>query len=154
MSEFSLATTNPFEGNKAEVIKNEMDFAGEVVGGGKKCYSSFSVETMEDKKKIYNITNNPDKSLKDCIGETIELKDIYVESVECIGEDGEVNVCPRSILIDTNNVSYGCVSTGIFHALKRIISIFGEPTYPEGLKVKVKQISKKANRSVLTLLIE
>ena len=116
-----------------------------------KSFCSMAVTSNEERKALYRAMNNPDKRLKDCINLTINVRDIYVETVELTNpETGELLPNQRIVLIDTDGVSYQCVSVGIFSALKKLIQLFGAPTWDDGLPVVVKQINKK-DRSMLTL---
>lgn len=114
-------------------------------------FCSMKAETQEDKTKLYNAMNNPDKRLGDCINMQIKAKDLYVEVVNCTNEEtGEVTACPRIVIIDDKGVSYQCVSIGIYSAIKKIIQVFGAPTWHSPVKLEVKQITK-GNRKMLTL---
>lgn len=114
-------------------------------------FCSMKAETVEEKTKLYNAMNNPEKRLGDCINMTIKAKDLYVEIVNCTNEEtGEVTACPRIVIIDDKGVSYQCVSIGIYSAIKKIIQIFGAPTWKTPVNLEVKQITKGA-RKMLTL---
>ena len=115
-------------------------------------YCSLVATTEDEKLTLYNAMNNPDKRLADMINEKISVKDVFVEVVKCENrETGEKQSCPRIVLIDSNGVGYQCVSIGIFSALKKLFSVFGEPgTWSTPVTVKVKQISK-GDRKMLTL---
>lgn len=115
-------------------------------------YYSIVPETQEEKIALYNAINNPDKRLGDHINMVIEVKDILVEVVQLEQEEtGELQNCPRIIIIDSKGTSYQCVSVGIFSALKRIMTLFGEPrTWKAPIKIKVLQTTK-GERKMLTL---
>ena len=62
-------------------------------------------------------------------------------------------IAPRIVLIDSDGVSYGCVSGGIYSILKRIISIFGEPsTWEKPKNVEVVQIPSRKNAGTILSL--
>lgn len=113
-------------------------------------YTSFRGETAAEKAQLFKIMNTPKYKVSDCINKTILLKDLYVEMVSCTNEQtGEVSVGPRIVLIDKDNEGYQCVSTGILSALKKLMQIYGEPTWDEPLPIKIIQL-KKGARSILT----
>ena len=118
-------------------------------------YCSMAATTAEEKADLYNAMNAPANRLKDCINEVIEIKDVYVEVVHCTNtETGERVPVPRTVLIDSNGIGYQAVSSGIFNALKKLFSIFGEPhTWAAPIKVKIKQICKSATNNILTFEI-
>lgn len=114
-------------------------------------YTSMKAETKDEKAAMFNAMNNPDKRLADCINMQIKAKDLYIEVVNCTNEEtGEVNACPRIVIIDEKGVSYQAVSIGIYSALKKVIQVFGEPTWIEPVTLEVKQVTKGAKK-MLTL---
>lgn len=114
-------------------------------------FCSMTAKTDEEKARLYNAMNNPDKRLSDCINMQIKAKDLYIEVVQCTNEEtGEITNCPRIVIIDEKNVSYQCVSVGIYSALKKIIQVYGAPTWKTPVKMEVKQINK-GTRKMLTL---
>lgn len=116
-------------------------------------FSSLTAETDDEKAKLFNAINNPEKRLADCINMTIKAKDLYIEVVNCTNEEtGEVTPCPRIVIIDEKGVSYQAVSLGIYSALKKVIQIFGTPTWHNPIALEVKQVTK-GQRKMLTLNI-
>lgn len=114
-------------------------------------FSSLVAVTDDEKADMFNAVNNPDKRLADCINMTINAKDLFIEVVNCTNEEtGEITACPRIVIVDDKKVSYQAVSVGIYSALKKIIQIYGAPTWDKPIKLMVKQITK-GNRKMLTL---
>lgn len=114
-------------------------------------YCSMKPETFEDRAKLFKAMNNPDKRIGDCINMTIDVVDVYVEVVSCTNtETGEVTECPRIVLIDKDGVAYQAVSVGVFSALRKLFSVFGEPSaWSQPLPVTVKQVTR-GERKMLT----
>ena len=116
-------------------------------------FTSMSAQTVDEKKALFNAMNNPEKRVADMIGKEIVIRDVFVESVDMVNEEtGEVTIAPRIVLVDVKGVSYQCVSTGIFSALKKLFQIFGMPTWENGIKTEVAQI-QKGKRNILTLRV-
>lgn len=114
-------------------------------------YCSMVADTPEEKATLFNAMNNPDERIADHINETIAVKDLYCEVVQCVNQEtGEVSTCPRIVLIDDKGKSYASVSLGIYSAMKKLMSIYGQPTWDKPIKVKVMQISK-GTRKMLSL---
>lgn len=114
-------------------------------------YCSMVADTPEEKVTLFNAMNNPDERIADHINETIAVKDLFCEVVQCANQEtGEVSVCPRIVLIDDKGKSYASVSLGIYSAMKKLMSIYGQPTWDKPIKVKVMQISK-GTRKMLSL---
>ena len=115
-------------------------------------YCSIKPTTTEEKKALYNMMNSSDERLADCINQVIKVKDLYIESVEVKNEEGITSIAPRIILMDTEGRTYASVSVGIYNSLRKLIQVFGEPTWPEGIAVKVVQHTK-GNRKMLSLVM-
>lgn len=114
-------------------------------------FCSMMADSAQDKAKLFNAMNNPDERLSDCINKRIKAKDLYVEIVNCTNEEtGEVTACPRIVIIDDQGKSYQAVSIGIYSALKKVIQVYGSPTWETPVTLEVKQITKGA-RKMLTL---
>lgn len=114
-------------------------------------FCSMIATTADEKAKLFNAMNNPDARLADCINMTIKARDLFVEIVECTNQEtGEVTRAPRIVIIDEQGKGYQAVSVGIFSALKKIIQVYGQPTWETPVKMQVKQVTK-GNRKMLTL---
>lgn len=153
-NEFALVNTESGEVTTTPAVQRYDDDERMIVDLTERTtsYCSLVATTEDEKLTLYNAMNNPDKRLADMINEKISVKDVFVEVVKCENrETGEKQSCPRIVLIDTNGIGYQCVSIGIFSALKKLFSVFGEPgTWSNPVTVKVKQISK-GDRKMLTL---
>ena len=114
-------------------------------------FCSIKEDSLEAKKLVYNASNNPTHKIDDYINKEIALKDVFVEIIELANENtGELEQAPRIVLIDDKGESYQCVSTGIFGSIKKLMAIFGEPTWEEPIHVVVKQVKVKRG-TMLTL---
>lgn len=114
-------------------------------------FCSIKEDSLEAKKLVYNASNNPTHKIDDYINKEIALKDVFVEIIELANENtGDLEQAPRIVLIDDKGESYQCVSNGIFGSLKKLMAIFGEPTWEEPIHVVVKQVKVKRG-TMLTL---
>ncbi|UWI18494.1 MAG: Single-stranded DNA-binding protein [Bacteriophage sp.] len=114
-------------------------------------FCSIKEDSLEAKKLVYNASNNPTHKIDDYINKEIALKDVFVEIIELANENtGELEQAPRIVLIDDKGESYQCVSNGIFGSLKKLMAIFGEPTWEDSIHVVVKQVKVKRG-TMLTL---
>ena len=105
-------------------------------------FCSIQGGTKEAKVAVFNASNNPDHKVGDYINKIIVVKDVLAEQIELTNEEtGEVEPAVRVVLIDVKGESYQAVSMGIFNALKKAIAIFGSPTWEDGLKCLIKQVS-------------
>ena len=115
-------------------------------------FCSLKCETPAEKVAFFNAMSNPDKHLGDCINLSIIVKDMFAEEIELTNETtGEVETGVRIVLIDDKGVSYQSVAKGVYSACKRLIAIFGMPTWEKGIKIVVRQIPVKKG-SLLTLI--
>ena len=116
-------------------------------------FCSLKAETPEEKATLFRIMNSPEKRISDCINQTILVKDVYCEVVQVTNkETGEVNTCPRVVLVDKDGIGYQSVSFGIYGSLKKLFQVYGVPTWEEPVPVKVIQISREKNK-ILNLTI-
>lgn len=130
-----------------EVVEKSNIMSDEALGH----FYSMTAETTEQKIALYNAINTPDARLSDSINMEIKIKDLLVEIIELADQNtGEMIKVPRTIIVDTEGKTYQCVSIGVFSSLKRIINLFGEPTWEQGVPVTVKQITK-GQKSLLSL---
>lgn len=114
-------------------------------------FYSFVPEDNAGKIKLFNAINNPDERLADHINMTIPVKDVLIEIVELVQESsGELEKCPRIILIDDKGKTYQAVSIGIMNGLKKLFKLFGPPTWETPVKLRVKQVTK-GEKKMLTL---
>lgn len=117
-------------------------------------FCSLVANTPKEKALLFKAMNNPDKRVGDCINMEIKVKDLFCEVVNCTNQDtGEISTCPRIVLIDDKGVGYQAVSIGIYSAVKKLIQIFGQPTWDEPVTLIVKQITK-GDRKILTFDIK
>ena len=120
-----------------------------------KMYCSIVADTDDAKKKLFNALETCDALLNDCIGQEINLKDIYVEEREIIDDEtGEVKNKYRTILFDENGQTYATGSYGIYNIIKKIVSIYGLPqTWENPVKVKVSKRPIGNGKQSLTLTL-
>lgn len=134
-----------------EENKNELSlFAGVKA----QTFCSKLAEKEEEKKELFNALETCDALLNDCVGQEITIKDIFCEEKEVIDEEtGELKKKYRTILFDINGQTYATGSYGIFNVIKKLISIYGLPTWQEGIKVKVAKRPIGNGKSSLTLTL-
>ena len=118
-------------------------------------YCSKLVKTEEEKKQLFNALETCDALLNDCVGQEINIKDIYCEEKQVVdNETGEIKIKFRTIIFDESGQTYATGSYGIFNVLKKIISIYGLPTtWEKPLKVKVAKRPIGNGKQSLTLVI-
>lgn len=117
-------------------------------------WSSLKTDSPEEKAKFYNVMNNPEKRVAQMIGKVIKVKDVFVEVIELTNsETGEVQQCPRTVLIDDKGIGYQAVSMGVFSAIKKLFDVFGTPDkWSQPIALEVQQI-QKGNRNILTFKV-
>ena len=110
-------------------------------------FCSMAANTPEEKANLFNATNNPAHRIADYINSTIYVKDVFCEIVNVTNrETGEVSQCPRVVLIDDKGEGYQAVSFGVFSALKKLMQVYGLPTWEPAIPIQVQQISKGTNK--------
>ena len=118
-------------------------------------YCSKIAESEKEKKELFNALESCDALLNDCVGQEIEIKDIYVEEKQVVDEEtGEMKTKYRTILFDENGQTYATGSYGIYNVLKKIVQIYGLPeSWEKPLKVKVAKRPIGNGKQSLTLTL-
>lgn len=111
-------------------------------------YCSMQVTDEKSASMLFKAMNQPDDSLGDHINETIDVTNIFIQSVAMANEQtGEMNVVPRIVLFDVEGKTYVTVSRGIYNALKNMCAIVGTPeTWKAPVTIKVGQRQIKERR--------
>lgn len=132
--------------NALAVINEQMDTA--------KSYYSGSAETFDEKRRLVNAMSNPDFRIADFINKTINVVDVYVEMSAVTSQTtGELVEIPRVVLIDDKGKSYASLSFGVFNSLKKIISVFGLPTWKDAIPIEVVRV-QKGDRQIYNLTVK
>lgn len=130
--------------------KNELTLFN---GNGGRTYCSKITNSEEDKKELFNALETCDALLNDCVGQEIDIKDVYCEEHEIPDENGELHKKYRTILFDMNGQTYATGSYGVFNIMRKLMAIYGMPTWEKGLKVKVTKRPIGNGKSTLTLTL-
>lgn len=130
-------------------------------------FCTMDLDEKENMVALYNSLQECDVKLNDIKGSTIEIKDIYVERKEVAERDGatgEILIDEetgdiitktkfRTILFGTDGKTYVSAAYGIFNSLKTIISIFGNPSKENPIKVKVGTRKLRSGKESLVLTV-
>lgn len=135
-----------------EENKNEITLFS---GVKNKVYCSKTATNEKEKKELFNALESCDALLNDCVGQEIEIQDIYVEEKEVIDDEtGELKTKFRTIIFDKSGQTYATGSYGIFNIMKKIIQIYGLPdTWEKPIKVKVAKRPIGNGKQSLTLTL-
>lgn len=135
-----------------EENKNEVTLFS---GVKNKVYCSKTATNEKEKKELFNTLESCDALLNDCVGQEIEIQDIYVEEKEVLDDEtGELKTKFRTIIFDKSGQTYATGSYGIFNVMKKIIQIYGLPeTWEKPIKVKVAKRPIGNGKQSLTLTL-
>ena len=124
-------------------------------GINKNIYCSKVAKTEKEKKELFNALESCDALLNDCVGQEIEIEDIYVEETQSQDEEtGEIKPKFITIIFDKSGQTYATGSYGIYNVMKKIVGIYGLPdSWEKPLKVKVAKRPTKDNKQTLTLVL-
>lgn len=126
-------------------------------------FTSFHVDTFDEKKALYNAINAPDYRISEFINKRIDMRDVVINAVVLTaGRDdnvpnawtprGEDQDAFRVIIIDKENKTYTATSSGIYNSVKNIFNIFGTLHFDEPMPVEITQVKTK-NGNTLTLTL-
>ena len=137
------------------IVYNQKDLSVNLEDQSNNFFSSLKGDSREEKTRLYKAKSNPDKRLSECINQKIYAKDLYMEVVNLTNkETGEIEQCPRVVLIDKDGISYTSVSFGIYNALKSLCAVYGMPTWEDPIPLIVKQRQVGENKKSLTLDVD
>lgn len=123
-----------------EIKKNENGL------GLAELHGLLSIDTIEDKISLYNLICNAQKSVNDILGEKVKVKGYYLSNTRLIKPDTAKGYedTPRIVFFLENGEAVITFSIGIYLALKRLTSVFGDPPYE--FFIIFRQIEKGKNR--------
>lgn len=137
------------------VAQEQFNISADINESMASMFCSVDNSTREGQMIIYNAINSPTGRLGDMIGKIINVKDVIAEPTVIYNEEQVPIETIRLTLITDDNKSFTCVSTGIYNAVKKLIAVFGMPTWTEPLPLEIKQILRQSKsgqpRNVLTL---
>lgn len=137
------------------MANNSWNISADISESSAAMYCSIDRSTRDGQMLIYNALNAPTGRLADLIGKTILVTDVIAEPTTITNDDGTAVDTVRLVLVTVDGKSYSCVSIGIYNAVKKLISVFGLPTWPDPLPLEIKQLTRKGRdgqpRNVLTL---
>lgn len=116
-----------------------------ITGTNETIITSLSMETIEDKKKMFNAMNATDFSLSDHFDEPIAVADYLIHDCEIADDNGEASQAKRLVLFDTEGKTYSTVSNSAYDSFGKIITIFGEPNEWNG-EISIKATEKKSRK--------
>ena len=122
------------------------------IGASNRVFCSKVAKNDTEKKELFNALESCDVLLNDCVGQEIEMKDLYIEEKNIVDENGEQKIKYRTIIFDAKGQTYATGSYGIYNILMKIITIYGLPnTWETPLKVKVAKRAIGNGKQSLTL---
>lgn len=106
-------------------------------------FSSFQVETQDDRIKLYNAMSDNGLSVKDNVNKSLTICDVVVMPVQVVNEDKTTTVVPRCILIDKDGQFYTATSWGVYRSIQKIKAIFGTLHFNPAIKVMPVEVKTK-----------
>lgn len=107
-------------------------------------FTTLDINSEDNQIELLNALNGCDVKLIDIVGQTIEIKDLYIEKrvVENVddttGEVKEANKY-RCILFGTDDKTYVAGAYGVYNSLAQIIALLGTPSVERPFKLEVFQ---------------
>lgn len=151
-------------GENNEMIVNENDnyMIGDFSTLGIKTDTKTNVYTnITDPKRIFNLENNVDELLNDCIDKKIRVKEVLIKRYEkplkepVDEETGEIlkdkEITMSCVLVDDNNVSYATGSKTFTIQLMRYLEMqsrMGKKEESFDIKIIKKKVGEKGNKAL------
>lgn len=116
-----------------------------ITGTNETVLTSLSMDTLDDKKKIFNAMSGADFALSECLEQPLYIVDYLIHDCEVSNDSGEKEEAKRLILFDKDGKSYSTVSNSTYDSFGKIITIFGEPSEWNG-DIALKAIERKGRK--------
>lgn len=128
-------------------------------------FCTMDLDDEDNKISLYNSLQGCDVRLNDIKGTVLSVVEVFIEKKEVAERDektdeiiydeetGEIKtkIKYRTILFDDEGKTYVSSAYGIYNSLRQIISIFGNPSKDNIIKVKVG--TKKLNNGKESLIL-
>lgn len=128
-------------------------------------FCTMNLDDEDNKISLYNSLQGCDVRLNDIKGTVLSVVEVFIEKKEVAERDektdeiiydeetGEIKtkIKYRTILFDDEGKTYVSSAYGIYNSLRQIISIFGNPSKDNIIKVKVG--TKKLNNGKESLIL-
>lgn len=98
-------------------------------------YCSFTVETTEDKVKLYNATSSEGESVKSHVNKEFMLRDVIIMPAEIVDDEKGNQIVPRITFITADGKCLTATSWGLYRSVQKIASIFGGLHFDDPIKV-------------------
>ena len=151
------------ENKEMEVYQDENYMIGDFSTLGKKTNTKTNVYTnITDSKKLFNLENNVDNLLNDCVDEKIRVKEVLIkryekplkepiidEETEEVLKDKEITM--SCILVDDNNISYATGSKTFTIQLMRYLQMQSKMKEKQeyfDIKIIKKKVGNKGNKAL------
>lgn len=135
--------------NRNQIMDKEVKSELAVFKSQGKTVSTIKDETIEEKKKLFNAIQNCDIRLNDIVGQTIEVKDVYIREYEKkdLDENGNPRIGHTTILFDKDGKTYVTASNYFFNAIAQILGVVRTLDQPIKIKI-VKKPTKTGTQSL------
>lgn len=115
-------------------------------------WASFDITTPEGKRLAFNATTASDYKAADTIDQDFSLAGVLIHRVTMTdSQTGEDRPCFRTVLLDEENSSVGCISDGVTRALVNLEALYGPPPWNPPLVIRIKQHTGKGPNRYYTL---
>lgn len=133
---------------KNEIVTSEttsLTLMDELNRNSKDVYCSMPMDTVEDRKVIFNAMGKCDYRLSDMLNQTINLKNVIAQKYNSVNEEtGEVTEKVRTIFIDAEGKTYASASKGLFSSTKKLFALMGMPdTWESPIAIQVVETQTK-----------
>lgn len=105
-----------------------------------KSYCSFKAKTTEEKKKLFNALENCDVKLNDVVGQTIKIKNVYIQEYGRVDKNtGEpISNGHRTIIFDEAGKTYVTASNYFFVSMAKMLQALGTPEeWDEAVEIEI-----------------
>lgn len=112
--------------------------------------TNLDMNEIENKKSVFNMSNNPNIRLSSIVGKPIHARDYVIDDVSIVNaETGEVQNTKRLVIRDANGETYHTMGRGLVESFTRVLDVFGD-SWGDGFNLVVKQINTSTGKRTYT----
>lgn len=112
--------------------------------------TNLDMNSIENKKAVFNMVNNPQVRLSSMVGKIIPAKDYVIDDISIVNaETGEVQGAQRLVIRTSSGETYHTMGRGLLESFNRILDVFGD-SWGDGYNLAVKQINTSTGKRTYT----
>src|SRR5438105_1595399 len=118
-------------------------------------WTTLPTESVADKIRAVNISNQPGRALEDVLGQDLEIEHLLLKGIQIANQEtGELAECVLLLLVPHTGQPVQCVSWGVLQGIETIATMCGRPPWSPPITVRISPMRTKGkNRTYQVELV-